>query len=84
MKETLNFEIRKHLEQMEGGAGCRTSDDFELIKLKLAAGMYHVGKSLYNYIKAGLDPIRDDPEAIEAIKDIDALIAEILIYEYKK
>ncbi len=79
-----DFKIREQLKQMPGGAGSRSVDDLNVIKLKLAAAMLRTGEQLYPDIKAGFDPYAEDPELLEALCDIDALLNEILIYKFKQ
>ncbi len=79
-----NFDLRDQLKQMEGGAGSRSVEDLNAIKLKLAAAMKHIGDQLYPDIKAGMDPYADNPQLLEALKDVDALLSEILIYQFKQ
>ncbi len=78
-----NFGIRKQLAQMDGGAGSRSVEDLNLIKVKLAAAMLRIGEQLYPDIKAGYDAYVEDPSLLEALKDVDYLLNEVLIYQFK-
>lgn len=77
-----DFEIRKSLREMQGTTGGRSTEDMDLIKMSLSASMYHIGEQMYSRLKEGGDPFIDEPHIVEVLKDISALINEILIFEY--
>lgn len=77
------FNIRDWIASLDGGAGGRSVEDLDAIKRKLPAMMMHVGEIIRRAQKECLiDPYVEDPKIIEALKDIDALLNEILFYEY--
>ena len=77
-----DFKLRQWIAELEGGAGGRSLEDLDAIKIKLAAMMMFVGGKIREYQKMHIDPFVEDPNVMEALKDIDALLNEIFIYEY--
>ncbi len=77
-----DFEISEWIASLDGGAGARSVEDMDAIKVKLAAMMIHVGGIIRKYQMMHIDAFVEDPKIMKALKDIDALLSEILIYEY--